>query len=153
MKYYYTDHPITFPDSFSITDEHANILFQVDTKLNWGRIIKISKEHQTLRILDDKISTYFPSFTIKDENDHKLGCIKRIFSFKAPQLDFQYKGYYIHGDYMTQSYDVAQQATTMATIKHISQGMDKVEIDILKDEYAIDILTFVIALEAHKALF
>ncbi len=41
----------------------------------------------------------------------------------------------------------------MATIKHISQGMDKVEIDILKDEYAIDILTFVIALEAHKALF
>ena len=95
MKYYYTDHPITFPDSFSITDEHANILFQVDTKLNWGRIIKISKEHQTLRILDDKISTYFPSFTIKDENDHKLGCIKRIFSLKAPQLDFQYKGYYI----------------------------------------------------------
>ena len=58
MKYYYIDHPISFPDSFSITDEHANILFQVDTKLNWGRIIKISKEHQTLRILDDKISTY-----------------------------------------------------------------------------------------------
>ena len=86
MKYYYIDHPISFPDSFSITDEHANILYQVDTKLNWGRIIKISKEHQTLRILDDKISTYFPSFTMKDENDHKLGCIKRIFSFKAPQL-------------------------------------------------------------------
>ena len=56
MKYYYIDHPISFPDSFSITDEHANILFQVDTKLNWGRIIKISKEHQTLRILDDKIN-------------------------------------------------------------------------------------------------
>lgn len=153
MKYYYTDHPITFPDSFSITDEHANILFQVDTKLNWGRIIKISQDHQALRILDDKISTYFPSFTIKDENNHKLGCIKRIFSFKAPQLDFQYKGYYVRGDYLTNHYEIARKATTIARVKHVAQGMDKVEIDVLKEEYAIDTLTFIMALEAHKALF
>ena len=153
MKYYYIDHLITFPDTFFITDQHANILFQVDTKLNWGRIIKISQDHQVLRILDDKISTYFPSFTIKDGNEHKLGCIKRLFSFKAPQLDFQYKGYYVRGDYMAHNYHIAKHTTTIATVRHVSQGVEKVEIEIFKDEEALDILTFVLALEAHKALF
>ena len=54
---------------------------------------------------------------------------------------------------MAHNYDIAKHATTIATVRHVSQGVEKVEIEIFKDEEALDILTFVLALEAHKALF
>lgn len=144
MNYYYHNHTIHYPDHFIIYNEKEEECYTIETKLSWGHFIEIRQNNRLLYTLSDNLSSYLPKFTIK-EDDKVLGSVSQIFSFGKTQYDFNYLGYYIKGDFLSNRYSIMYRGHVIGdySIKHnfvcIQTDSDKV-------------IAFIIALEAFKSL-
>lgn len=139
-------------DSYDIYDEDGNVVFVVKGQLAWGhRLVIFDAYGHELGMVSQRILTFLPKFEIF-KNGEYIGCLKKEFSLFVPHYNLDYNGWHIDGSFMEWDYSIIDHngypvATVSKELLHLT---DTYVLDIINPENALDVLMFVLAIDAEK---
>ena len=139
-------------DSYDIYDETGNDIYVVKGQLDWRHcFIVYDASGNELGMIREKVLTFLPKFEIYRQGN-LIGEIKKEFTFFKPQFDIDYKGWLINGDFLQWDYTIKDYAGSLiASIsKEIFNWTDTYNIDVYDPSNALDVLLFVLAMDAEK---
>lgn len=139
-------------DSYDIYDEAGNTAYVVKGKLSWGHklVIYDAYDREVGRV-EEEIFTFLPKFEIH-KYGQRLGCLRKELSLFIPHYNLDYNGWHVDGNFMEWDYRVVDQSDNeIATIsKEIFNFTDTYVLNIVNPEDALDVLMFVLAIDAEK---
>ena len=138
-------------DSYDIYDENGNKAYTVksDFALSHSMHIYDAMGYEQAYI-KQRIFTFLPAFEIY-VGDTYLGCIKKELTLFKPKFIVEYKDWYVQGDLFEWDYSIyADNGELVAAISRELNWTDTYYIDVKNINDAIDVLAFVLAMDAEK---
>lgn len=139
-------------DSYDIYDEHGNVAYQVKGQLSWGHKLNVYDSYGNyVGTVKERIFTLFPKFEIYKGNTYQ-GMISRKFSFFKPVYDIDFRNWYVNGNIFEWNYTIMDNRSNLiASIdKRLWNWTDTYALNISNPADALDVLMFVLAIDAEK---
>ena len=152
MRLLFKQRIFSWLDSYDITDEDGNKVYEVKGQLAWGHCLKIFDAYGSeLGMVKEKILTFLPKFEIY-ENGRYLGCINKEWTFFKPKYNIEYKGWHVDGNWLEWDYTITGAGgSRIASIsKEYFHLSDTYVLDIANPDDALYVLMFVLAIDAEK---
>lgn len=142
-------------DSYDIYDVDGNVVYIVKGQMSWGHKLVIydnsGYEPREVGMVQQKIFTLLPKFEIYKEGSY-TGCLNKEFTFFVPKYYLDYNGWRIEGNFLEWDYRIVDHAgfDVASVSKELLNWTDTYAIDVVKPEDALDVLMFVLAIDAEK---
>ena len=139
-------------DSYDIYDEAGNTVYVVKGQLSWGHKLVIYDAYgNEVGMVVQKVLTFLPKFEIY-KNGSYIGCLSKEFSFLTPHYNIDYNGWHIDGTIMEWDYSILNQSgySIARVSKELFHMTDTYVIDVQDLGNALDVLMFVLAIDAEK---
>lgn len=152
MKLLFKQRFFSWFDSYDIYDEAGNVAYVVKGQLSWGhKLVIYDANGREVGMVVQKILTFLPKFEIH-KNGQYMGCLNKEFSFFVPHYNLDYNGWRIDGSIMEWDYQVLDRSgNNIARIsKELFNFTDTYVLDIGSFQDALDVLMFVLAIDAEK---
>ncbi len=152
MKLLFKQRFFSWFDSYDIYDELGNVVYVVKGQLSWGhKMIIYDANGREVGMVAQKILTFLPKFEIH-KNGQYIGCLNKEFSFFVPHYNLDYNGWHIDGSFMEWDYQVLDRGgSNIASVsKEIFNFTDTYVLNIDNPDDALDVLMFVLAIDAEK---
>lgn len=152
MKLLFKQKAFSWFDSYDIYDEAGNTVYTVKGQMAWGHKLVIYDAQGTeLGMVVQKMMTILPKFELY-KGGQLLGCMTKELSFFTPHYSLDYNGWKITGNVMAWDYQVLDtNETLIATAqKQVPKLTDTYVIDVADEKNALDVLMFVLAIDAGK---
>lgn len=152
MKLLFKQRFFSWLDSYDIYDEMGNTVYTVKGQLSWGHKLAIYDAYgREIGMVVQRILTFLPKFEIH-KNGQYIGCLNKEFSFFVPHYNLDYNGWHIDGSVMEWDYRVLDRSgCQIASVsKRLLNLTDTYEIDVFDPINALDVLMFVLAIDAEK---
>lgn len=153
MKLIFKQKILSWLDSYEVYDETENIVYTVKSELAWGKKLHVyGANGGYLGTVREKLQFFSrPKFEIYIGHDY-AGIISKRITFFKPELDIEYLGWYVEGDFTEWDYTVySADGNTIATIsKELWKFSDTYTIDVANPDFALNVLMLVIAIDAEK---
>lgn len=152
MKLLFKQRVFSWLDSYDIYDENERPVFRVKSKLSWGHLLKIyDRFDREVGTVKQKVITILPKFELY-EGTRLLGTINKELAFFKHCYSFDYNGWTAEGDIMAWDYQILDvSGELVATVsKELFHIGDTYTLDIVEDENALQVLMFVLAIDAEK---
>lgn len=152
MKLLFKQRFLSWLDSYDIYDESENVVYTVKGQLSWGhKLVIYDAAGREVGMVSQKIFTFLPKFEIYKGGQY-TGCLNREFSFFKPHYNLDYNGWHIDGSIMEWDYQVLDGiGNNIASIsKELFKFTDTYVLNINNPQDALDVLMFVLAIDAEK---
>lgn len=152
MKLLFKQRLFSWFDSYDIYDELGNVKYVVKGKLSWGHKLVIYDTYGCeLGMVSQRIITLLPKFEIYKHGSY-IGCLSKELSLFKPHYNIDYNGWHIDGSFMEWDYSILDSnGFVIARIsKEIFHMTDTYSIDVNNPDIALDVLMFVLAIDAEK---
>ena len=152
MKLLFKQRFFSWFDSYDIYDEQEKTVYEVKGQLSWGhKLVIYDASGRDVGPVKDRVLTWLPKFEIY-KGDQYEGSIRREFTFFKPRYDIDYNGWHIEGDFMEWDYTILDRSgNIVAEIgKELFHWTDTYVLDIKNPSDALDVLMFVLAVDAEK---
>ena len=137
-------------DSYDIYDEDGNVVYEVKGQLDWGHCLKVYQSNVHLATIKQVLLTFIPRFEIY-KDDQYVGSISKEFSFFVPRYNIDFNGWQIEGDIFEWDYQIYDGSKVIASIsKELFNLTDTYVLNIIDPKDALDVLAFVLAIDAEK---
>ena len=137
-------------DSYDIYDEDGNVVYEVKGQLDWGHCLKVYQSNVHLATIKQVLLTFIPRFEIYKDNQY-VGSISKEFSFFVPRYNIDFNGWHIEGDIFEWDYQIYDGSKVIASIsKELFNLTDTYVLNIIDPKDALDVLAFVLAIDAEK---
>ena len=137
-------------DSYDIYDEDGNVVYEVKGQLDWGHCLKVYQSNVHLATIKQVLLTFIPRFEIY-KDDQYAGSISTEFSFFVPRYNIDFNGWHIEGDIFEWDYQIYDGSKVIASIsKELFNLTDTYVLNIIDPQDALDLLAFVLAIDAEK---
>ena len=137
-------------DSYDIYDEDGNVVYEVKGQLDWGHCLKVYHSNVHLATIKQVLLTFIPRFEIY-KDDQYVGSISKEFSFFVPRYNIDFNGWHIEGDIFEWDYQIYDGSKVIASIsKELFNLTDTYVLNIIDPKDALDVLAFVLAIDAEK---
>ena len=137
-------------DSYDIYDEDDNVVYEVKGQLDWGHCLKVYQSNVHLATIKQVLLTFIPRFEIY-KDDQYAGRISKEFSFFVPRYNIDFNGWHIEGDIFEWDYQIYDGSKVIASIsKELFNLTDTYVLNIIDPKDALDVLAFVLAIDAEK---
>ena len=137
-------------DSYDIYDEDGNVVYEVKGQLDWGHCLKVYQSNVHLATIKQVLLTFIPRFEIY-KDDQYVGSISKEFSFFVPRYNIDFNGWHIEGDIFEWDYQIYNGSKVIASIsKELFNLTDTYVLNIIDPKDALDVLAFVLAIDAEK---
>ena len=137
-------------DSYDIYDEDGNVVYEVKGQLDWGHCLKVYQSNVHLASIKQVLLTFIPRFEIY-KDDQYAGSISKEFSFFVPRYNIDFNGWHIEGDIFEWDYQIYDDSKVIASIsKELFNLTDTYVLNIIDPKDALDVLAFVLAIDAEK---
>ncbi len=137
-------------DSYDIYDEDGNVVYEVKGQLDWGHCLKVYQSNVHLATIKQVLLTFIPRFEIY-KDDQYAGSISKEFSFFVPRYNIDFNGWHIEGDIFEWDYQIYDDSKVIASIsKELFNLTDTYVLNIIDPKDALDVLAFVLAIDAEK---
>lgn len=137
-------------DSYDIYDEDGNVVYEVKGQLDWGHCLKVYQSNIPLATIKQVLLTFIPRFEIY-KDDQYAGSISKEFSFFVPRYNIDFNGWHIEGDIFEWDYQIYDDSKVIASIsKELFNLTDTYVLNIIDPKDALDVLAFVLAIDAEK---
>lgn len=152
MKLLFKQRFFSWFDSYDIYDEAGNVAYVVKGQLSWGhKLVIYDANGREVGMVVQKILTFLPKFEIH-KNGQYMGCLNKELSFFVPHYNLDYNGWHIDGSIMEWDYQVLDRSgNNIASVsKELFNFTDTYVLDIDNPQDALDVLMFVLAIDAEK---
>jgi len=152
MKLLFKQRFFSWFDSYDIYDEAGNVAYVVKGQLSWGhKLVIYDPNGREVGMVVQKILTFLPKFEIH-KNGQYMGCLNKELSFFVPHYNLDYNGWHIDGSIMEWDYQVLDRSgNNIASVsKELFNFTDTYVLDIDNPQDALDVLMFVLAIDAEK---
>lgn len=152
MKLLFKQRFFSWFDSYDIYDEAGNVAYVVKGQLSWGhKLVIYDPNGRQVGMVVQKILTFLPKFEIH-KNGQYMGCLNKELSFFVPHYNLDYNGWHIDGSIMEWDYQVLDRSgNNIASVsKELFNFTDTYVLDIENSQDALDVLMFVLAIDAEK---
>lgn len=152
MKLLFKQRAFSWFDSYDIYDEAGNTVYTVKGQLAWGhKLVIYDAQGNELGMVVQKMMTILPKFELY-KGGELLGCMTKELSFFTPHYSLDYNGWKITGNVMAWDYQVLDtNETLIATAqKQVPKLTDTYVIDVADEKNALEVLMFVLAIDAGK---
>lgn len=152
MKLLFKQRFFSWFDSYDIFDELGNTVYTVKGQLSWGhKLLIYDASGQEVGMVNERVLTFLPKFEIH-KNGHYIGCLSKEFSLFIPRYNLDYNGWHIDGTVMEWNYSFLDKTgSKLANVsKELFNLTDTYAIDIVDPKDALDVLMFVLAIDAEK---
>ena len=152
MKLLFKQRFFSWFDSYDIYDEQERTVYEVKGQLSWGHMLVIyDAAGREVGTVKERVLTLLPKFEIY-KGERYAGSICREFSFLTPRYDIDYNGWHIEGDFLEWDYTIVDRyGNVVAEIgKELFHWTDTYVLDIRNPGDALDVLMFVLAVDAEK---
>ena len=137
-------------DSYDIYDEDGNVVYEVKGQLDWGHCLKVYQSNVHLATIKQVLLTFILRFEIY-KDDQYVGSISKEFSFFVPRYNIDFNGWHIEGDIFEWDYQIYDGSKVIASIsKELFNLTDTYVLNIIDPKDALDVLAFVLAIDAEK---
>ena len=137
-------------DSYDIYDEDGNVVYEVKGQLDWGHCLKVYQSNVHLATIKQVLLTFIPRFEIY-KDDQYAGSVSKEFSFFVPRYNIDFNGWHIEGDIFEWDYQIYDGSKVIARIsKELFNLTDTYVLNIIDPKDALDVLAFVLAIDAEK---
>ena len=137
-------------DSYDIYDEDGNVVYEVKGQLDWGHCLKVYQSNVHLATIKQVLLTFIPRFEIY-KDDQYVGSISKEFSFFVPRYNIDFNGWHIEGAIFEWDYQIYDGSKVIASIsKELFNLTDTYVLNIIDPKDALDVLAFVLAIDAEK---
>ena len=150
MKLLFKQRLFSWFDSYDIYDEDGNVVYEVKGQLDWGHCLKVYQSNVHLATIKQVLLTFIPRFEIY-KDDQYVGSISKEFSFFVPRYNIDFNGWHIEGDIFEWDYQIYDGSKVIASIsKELFNLTDTYVLNIIDPKDALDVLAFVLAIDAEK---
>jgi len=152
MKLLFKQRFFSWFDSYDIYDEQERTVYEVKGELSWGhKLVIYDAVGRELGTVKERVLTWLPKFEIY-KGDQYEGSIRREFTFFTPRYDIDYNGWHIEGNFLEWDYTILDRSgNIVAEIgKELFHWTDTYVLDIKNPSDALDVLMFVLAVDAEK---
>lgn len=152
MKMLFKQRILSLLDSYDIYDEYGNVLYQVKGRFAFGhRAVIYNRSGYEVGEVVQRILTFLPKFEIYKAGQY-LGCICKELTFLHPRYRFDCNGWQVDGSIMEWDYRILDTSgNVVARIsKELFNWSDTYSIDVNDPEDALEVLMFVLAIDAEK---
>lgn len=152
MKLLFKQRFFSWFDSYDIFDESENVVYVVKGQLSWGhKLVIYDADGNEVGMVVQKVLTFLPKFEIY-KNGQYIGSLHKEFSFFVPHYNLDYNGWHIDGSFMEWDYRVMDRSgNSIASVnKELFHFTDTYVLDIDNPQDALDVLMFVLAVDAEK---
>ena len=137
-------------DSYDIYDEDGNVVYEVKGQLDWGHCLKVYQSNVHLATIKQVLLTFIPRFEIYKDDQYVVS-ISKEFSFFVPRYNIDFNGWHIEGDIFEWDYQIYDGSKVIASIsKELFNLTDTYVLNIIDPKDALDVLAFVLAIDAEK---
>lgn len=144
---------LSWLDSYEVYDEAENLVYTVKGELDWGKKLHVyGSNGGYLGTVKEKFQWFSnPKFEIYIGHDY-AGIISKRFTFLRPEIDIEYLGWYVEGNFSEWDYVVySADGNAIATIsKELWKFTDTYVIDVSNPDFALNVLMLVVAIDAEK---
>lgn len=153
MKLMFKQRFLSWLDSYDVFDEAGNTVYTVKGELDWGKKLHVyGANGGYLGTVKQKIEWFSrPKFEIYIGREY-AGLISKRFSFFTAEIDMEYLGWHVSGDFLEWDYTVySADGDAIATVsKQPFNFTDTYCIDVVNPDFALHALMLVIAIDAEK---
>ena len=152
MKLLFKQRFFSWFDSYDIYDESERVVYVVKGQLSWGhKLVIYDANGNELGMVVQKIFTFLPKFEIH-KNGQYIGCLNKELSLFVPHYTLDYNGWHIDGSIMEWDYQILDSnGNHIASVsKELFNFTDTYVLDIENPQDALDVLMFVLAIDAEK---
>ena len=150
MRLLFKQRVFSWCDSYDIYDEDGNVVYEVKGQLDWGHCLKVYQSNVHLATIKQVLLTFIPRFEIY-KDDQYVGSISKEFSFFVPRYNIDFNGWHIEGDIFEWDYQIYDDSKVIASIsKELFNLTDTYVLNIIDPKDALDVLAFVLAIDAEK---
>lgn len=152
MKLLFKQRLFSWLDSYDIFDETGNTAYSVKGKISWGhKLVIYDKAGNEVGMVAEKIFTLLPKFEIYKDG-YYAGQLKKELSFFIPHYSLDYSGWRAEGSLFEWDYSIVDvSGNAVASVsKELFNLTDTYVLDIKYPEDALDVLMFVLAIDAEK---
>ncbi len=152
MKLLFKQRFFSWFDSYDIYDEAGNVVYVVKGQLSWGhKLIIYDANGNELGMVVQRVLTLLPKFEIH-KNGQYVGCLNKEFSFFVPHYNLDYNNWHIEGTIMEWDYSIldGNDLQVASVGKELFKLTDTYVIDVNDPQDALDVLMFVLAIDAEK---
>lgn len=153
MKLIFKQKFLSWLDSYEVYDEAGNIVYTVKSELDWGKKLHVyGANGGYLGTVKEKLQWFSrPKFEIYIGHDY-AGIISKRITFLHPELEIEYLGWYVEGNFAEWDYNVySADGNMVATIsKELWKFTDTYFIDVANPDFALNVLMLVVAIDAEK---
>lgn len=153
MKLLFKQRFFSWFDSYDIYAEDGSTLFQVESRLSWGhRLHILDAEGRHVGTVHQRLWSFLPKFDVYLGDDCLLGSIEKDFRPFQPHYRFEGLDWEIQGNFPEWDYNILDaDGNLIATVnKEIWNFTDTYAIDVLREENALAVLMFTLAIDAEK---
>lgn len=139
-------------DSYDIFYENGNTAYSVKGQLAWGhRLVIYDAAGNEVGMVQQKVLTFLPKFEIYKHGSY-IGCLSKEFTFFKPKYNIDYNGWHVEGSIFEWDYIIVNSmGCQIASIsKELFHMTDTYMIDVHQPQDALDVLMFVLAIDAEK---
>ena len=152
MRLLFRQRMFSWFDSYDIYDENGNTVYVVKGQLSWGHLLNIYDAYENkLGYVQERVLTFLPKFEIY-EREQYLGCISKEFTFFKPKYNIDFNGWQVEGNFLEWDYQIndASGRLVASVSKELFHMTDTYVLDIEREEDALHVLMFVLAMDAEK---
>ena len=152
MKLLFKQRMFSWFDSYDISHEAGDAVYEVKGVLSWGHCLKIfGPDGAELGTVKEEVFSFLPRFVLYVGGEC-VGQIKKEFTFFKPVFTLDCSGWSIEGDLWEWNYLVsdADGRTVMTVQKELLNWTDTYVLDIADSADALYCLMVVLAIDAAK---
>lgn len=152
MRMVFRQRFLSLLDSYDVYAEDGSVLFRVEGRFSWAHKVDIyDRSGRFVGTMKQRVFSWLPKFEIYVGTLYR-GCICREFSFLHPRYHYEANGWQVVGSLLEWDYRIVDtQGRTVATVsKALFHLTDTYVIDTAKPEDALEVLMFVLAMDAEK---
>ena len=152
MKLLFKQRFFSWFDSYDIFDENERTVYKVKGQLSWGhKLVIYDAAGREVGTVKERVLTWLPKFEIY-KGDRYAGSIRKELTLFRPRYDIDYNGWHIEGNFLEWDYTILDQnGQVVAEIgKELFHWTDTYVLDIKDPKDALDVLMFVLAIDAEK---
>ena len=152
MKLLFKQRFFSWFDSYDIYDEQERTVYEVKGQLSWGhKLVIYDASEREVGTVKERVLTWLPKFEICKDGQY-AGSIRKELTLFKPRYDIDYNGWHIEGNFLEWDYTILDRnGRVVAEIgKELFHWTDTYVLDIKDPEDALDVLMFVLAIDAEK---
>ena len=152
MQLIFKQRIFSFLDSYDIYSQTGEVVYKIKGELAVGHRFRVLDAYNNeVGYLRQRLLTFLPKFEIY-KNGVLFGTLKKELSFLKPRYSIDYNGWTAEGNFFEWDYRIlSPSGMLIATVsKQFLKLTDTYVIDVFDDDAALDVLLFVLAIDAEK---